>query len=486
MPKISEKTALTGFLAALIVLLLAACGGGGGGPAPSQTGAPTPVPTPTLLPTGPTQPPPETAYRLLIREFTPTEDIIWRINPLDPAAREEVVRIPHREGYGIKPSLSPDGKLLAYLSLPDYALSAQSSQAEAYVMDLEKKEPVFLVDGVDLTYAPLWSPDSRLLYLRRLEGPEFLAADISILRVKVPPVSDPTPTPTPVPPPDATPVVTPHPVSTVLQDSIAHVLSFAPIGFADDGKSMFFAQVSGGTGGGTLIGIYAPATSEAFAEFERTVAELQKAADDENKRLADEAAANGLPPPEITVTPAPTPSPDARFVVQISDQVATSYRLSPDAHKVSYLDQLFIDGEIYSKAHVADLIAATTAPLPDIGFAPGQHLSPVWHPDGRLTVGLLPDAGGAGIMALIAVDGSSFTYLPQPQSGFDEPRSWAPDGSWLAVAHSTGNSLVNRRVSLQLVAPTGQRVTVIEGADNASEDSVLGWVLPEPETADAE
>jgi hypothetical protein len=90
-----------------------------------------------------------------------------------------------------------------------------------------------------------------------------------------------------------------------MQDTIARVLSFAPLGFADDGKSMFFIQIDGGTGGGTLVGIYSPATGEAYAAFEKAVADLQKAADDENK-AHDEATANGQPPPEITVTPAPS------------------------------------------------------------------------------------------------------------------------------------------------------------------------------------
>jgi len=261
---------------------------------------------------------------------------------------------------------------------------------------------------------------------------------------------------------------------------VAHVLSFAPVGFSDDKRSMYFVQVEGGTGGGTLIGIYAPGSSEAVAQAEKQWADAQKAADDANRAAAAAAAAAGQPPPADTVTPAPTPSPDVRFVVQISDGVAFDYSVSPDTHKVAYLDQQFVDGDILNRAYLADIIEATAAPLPAPGLDVGHHLRPAWYPDGRLTVGVLPSAGGLGSLAMIALDGSSFTYLAQPDSGFDEPQLWAPDGSWLVVTHSAGTSLGNPGAqSLVLVSQTGQRVTVIGGADNSNADSVLGWVQPE-------
>jgi WD40-like Beta Propeller Repeat len=476
-----------------IVAIIACAGGGGSGatPSPSPSPSPVPTPTPTKPPPGPTQPPPLSSYRLIIREFTPLEDVIWRVNALDPAAREELVRIPHREGFGIKPSLSPDGKLLAYLSLPEFALSAQSSQAEAYVMDLETKESVKVTDGIDLTFTPLWSPDGRLLFMRRYAGPEFLAAQVSLLRAKITRKEDPTPTPTPRPtptvplPPEATPPTpaptptpTPDPLQVVIQDTVAHVLSFTPIGFADDGRSMFFVQVQGGTGagGGSLVAMIAPSTTESIAEFQAAVDADWAAVQEANKRAADEAIAAGQPTPSITITPRPTPTRDARAIVDLSQQVAFDYELSPDLHRVSYLDQQFVDGEILNRTMIADLVAATTAPLAHRGLSGGHHLRPAWHPDGRLSIGILP-ADGQGLLALVAIDGSSVTLLPQAEGGFDTPRSWAPDGSWLAVTHNGGNSLANPGPArLDLVSPSGQRVTVIEGADNSNEDSVISWV----------
>ena len=115
---------------------------------------------------------------------------IWLALPADPTQRVELARIPHREGFGIKPSLSPDGRKLAYLSLPATARSAQSSEAEAFVMDLETKETEKIAEDVDLTFAPLWSPDGSELFYRGPRGmmavpvdtePTFSAGDPEVL-----------------------------------------------------------------------------------------------------------------------------------------------------------------------------------------------------------------------------------------------------------------------------------------------------------------
>ena len=95
---------------------------------------------------------------------------------------------------------------------------------------------------------------------------------------------------------------------------------------------------------------------------------------------------------------------------------------------------------------------------------------------------MLPFDGALGQLILMSRDGADVRHLALSTSGFDEPRSWAPDGSWLAVSHSEGDSLANRgSISLALVSPTGLRVTVSEGADNATTDSVLGWLKVEEE-----
>lgn len=474
------RLSLAATVAALCVAV--ACGGGSGA-APTPSLSPSPTPTQLILTPGPTESPPQTAYQLLVRSTSATQDIIWRASPADLTQRIPVAAIDHREGFPVKAAISPDGTFLAVLSLPDEATSADSSQAVASVIDLKTNETTELTGGVDYQYTPLWSPDSALLYMRRYAGPEFLAANVSVLRVRVvhkPGPDDPTPKPTPTVPPGIEPWPGVDAVETILQDSVAHVLRFSPIGFADDGNSMFFLEEEGGTEGTSVIGIYSPAATAEVDKRNKAAEDAWYAAQQANLQALQAAQANGQPPPADTVTPAPTPAPDSRLVVVLSDQSVSGCSLSPDAHSVAYLAPSFTEsGDILTQTYVANLIEATAAPLPLRGLSVGDQLDPAWYPDGRLTVGVLPDTGGPGQLALLALDLSSITLLAQPESGFDVPRAWAPDGTWLAVTHMSGTSQANPGDSrLDIVSVNGHRITVIDGPDMASKDAVLGWVKP--------
>ena len=464
---------------ATIVALAVACGGGGSPATP--TPSPTPTPKQLIVTPGPTATPPATEYRLVYREAGPTKDIIWSVSPADVSQKTQIAVIPHREGFAVRASISPDGTFLAYLSVPDFALSADSSQAEATVIDLKVNEATKIADGIDYNYTPMWSPDSALLYMRRYAGPEFLNATQTIIRARIvhkPDPEAPTPKPTPTLPPGIAPWPGPDPV--VLQATVANVLRFAPIGFADDGKSMFFLEEEGGTSGATLVGIYAPATTEETGKLYAAAEAAWYAAQRANKQAADDAAANGQPAPVDTVTPAPTRAPTSRLVVQLSEQAVTGASLSPDKHKIAYLNQtISAEGELLNKTYLADLIEATVTPLPLTGLSEGGQLTPAWFPDGRLTVSVLPATGGPGQMAIVALDLSSIVLLTQPELGFDVPRVWSPDATWLAVSHMSGSSLANPGDGrLELLSVNGHRLTLLEGAQNAGEDSVLGWIKP--------
>lgn len=405
---------------ALVLLTLAACGGGDSSPtaSPSPTSSlPTPLGSPTVTPT---PPPPSTPYRFLYREFGREQDTIWRVLPSDPSQREEMAVIPHRADWGIVPSLSPDGKRLAYLTLPERAVD-RGSEAEAYILDLESGQTELIAQGVDLQLRPLWSPDGELLYLRRIAQME---REVTILQVQVPGAGEEQ---------DSR-------IEPILKADLSDVLTFIPIGFADDERSMYFVQISAGSGGGTLLGAYAPATAPA-----------------------------PLPPP--------SPTPQATFVVHLSDQIARDYDLSPDSKRLSFLVQELIEGQLLFRAFVADLVGGIVEPLPTEGLQSGGHLRPLWRPDGsRISVGLLPSPGEPGAVALLPLDGGVPSFLPPPDLGFDVPLSWAPDGSYLAVTSFDGESLDNRgRARLVLVAPSGQRINVAEGVDV----EVVGWVKAE-------
>ena len=135
------------------------------------------------------------------------------------------------------------------------------------------------------------------------------------------------------------------------------------------------------------------------------------------------------------------------------------------------------------RAFTADLAAKTAGVLPAEGLPPGDHFRPLWHPDGaRLAIGLLPFGGETGAVALVPLAGGAPGFLPAPERGFDVPAAWAPDGSFLSVINYGGDSLANAgNPRIDLVAPTGQRAVVAEGA----QFEVIGWFTQPPPPPDA-
>jgi len=361
--------------------------------------------------------------------------------------------------------------------VPEGATDA-SYQGELFMLDLKRQETELVYRGVDQRFRPLWTPDGQLLYARRLFGMETFVLQIRVTRKLAPgetpvPTRSPTPTPTltllpdetPSPSPEGetptpegetpTPAPTLEPVKTILQAHMGSVLTFIPVGIADDGKTMYLVQVQGGTGGGTLVISYFPATTEAIAE--------------------EEAKATPLPsPPSDVPLPTPTPTPiNAKLVVKLSDQIARDYDLSPDRKRLVFLSQELIEGEFVLRSYIADLTAKMVAPITAEGLPPGDHFRPLWHPDGaRLAVGLLPSGVETGAVALIPLAGGAPSFLPAPERGFDVPVAWAPDGTFLAVTSYSGDSLANLgSPRLDLVAPTGQRIILADGA----QFEVIGW-----------
>ena len=467
-----------------VVLLFSTCGGG----EPSEQ---TPAPSIDVRSPGeetipPTPPPGDTSFRIVFQESGATEDKIWRVSPSNPANREPVASIKHRDGWSVKASLSPDSRSIAYIAVPEGATDA-SYQGELFMIDLKRQETELVYRGVDLRFRPMWTSDSKLLYVRRLFGMETLILQIKVIRKLAPgetatpsPSPSPTPTVTPfveetlppeetVPPeetfppeetdtPSPTPTPAPEdPVKTILQAHMGSVLTFIPVGFADDGKSMYLIQVQGGTGGGTLVASYSPATAQALAE--------------------EKAKATPEPTLAPDQTPPPTPRPaQANFIVKLSDQIARDYDLSPDKKHLSYLAQEIVSGEFVLRPFTADLAAKTTTPLSTDGLPPGDHFRPLWHPGGAmLAIGSLPTSLETGAIALVPVGGGVPGFLPAPERGFDVPTAWAPDGSFLAVTNYSGDSLANVGASrIDLVAPTGQRIILADG----NQFEFVGWFPP--------
>ncbi len=493
-------TTLTPMLGRLLVLfsllgvvLVVACGGGGDDPTPTPSQAPTPSPSPTPAPN-----PPATSYRLVYREAGNTEDVIWRISPSDASLREEVVRIPHREGYPVLASLSSDGRMLAFLSLPDTARSPESSQADLYVYDLARKETTFVAGGMDYLFRPVWSPDGQLLYMRRYAGAEILSSDVSLLYtriVRLPNPSDPTPKPTPRPTPtpqptptpaDATPTPTPSPtpvpedpIKTMFKARYSQTMTWTPLGFDDDGKSMFIVQINGGLQGASLLGSVNPATfnaiEEAKGQYEVKLKEFLQLF----PTPAPDATPSPPPPPDTPPTPTmiPTPTPDAKLVLQLTDQIGEDFSLSPDLRKVVFRAGTIEDGEPVNRIFVADIAAGSVQMFAGQALPVGDQAGVAWLPDSRrLAVGISRYPSSTGAVAVLGLDGGNLEYLPSPETGYDVPRSFAPDSVWLGVSHFSGESPTNPgEASLELVAESGHRISLATGASYSNGDSIIAW-----------
>ncbi|MDP2674909.1 MAG: hypothetical protein Q8Q00_08390 [Dehalococcoidia bacterium] len=424
-----------------VALVSSACGGSGGQATPSPSpGNGSPVSgTPTATP----QPPLEPAnYRFLYSEFGADADIIWSIKPDDPTDRVQVASVPHKTGWAITPALSPDGKKIAYTVKPDEALSS-NTDAEAYVLDIKSGKPKLVAKGVDLLTVPRWSPDGALLFLRRNAG-----EDVTVILVDL---SEPKPGDEEKPPP----------VRTVLRQHVSDVLSYIPLGFDAKSATMYFVQIQGGTESGSYLGRYGPASGEAVATA---------------TAIADATAT------ATAGTPPPAPSPNAPLAgdvfLVLSDQIARDYALSPDATRVAFLVPGLVEGQFVSRTYVADIeskeISALQSPA---GLAPGDQLSPAWHPDGKsVAIGQLPAGSEPGRVAVVPLDGGKPLFLPPPGKGFDQPLSWSPDGKFLAVTSFSGESLGNPgSARLVFVSVNGQRPAAPEG----TEIRPVGWLAAE-------
>jgi hypothetical protein len=263
---------------------------------------------------------------------------------------------------------------------------------------------------------------------------------------------------------------TPPPIRTVLRQHESDVQTYTPLGFDPDEATLYFTQLQGGTELGSYLGRYAPATGEAVATA-TAIAEATATAS------AGTPAPTPSPPPTPSPSPTPPPLPGDVFLF-LSDQIARDLALSPDASRVAFLVQGLLESGFVFRVHIADIAAKQVSPLEIVdGLAAGDQLSPTWHPDGdKVSFGQLPSGADPGRVAIVSLAGAEVTFLPPPDQGFDQPLSWSPDGKFLAVKSSSGDSIGNPGLPrLVFVSPAGQRPAAPEGA----EFEPVGWVIQE-------
>ncbi|MBI2886218.1 MAG: hypothetical protein HYY02_03310 [Chloroflexi bacterium] len=153
--------------------------------------------------------------------MTPAPGLRDALRQAQDSARR-LAQVDHREGYGLKAALSPDGGTLAYLVLPPQGLDP-ASDAALWVLDLERGGGRRLLEGLDLRSAPAWSQDSRRLAVRQTrstgqgETQAFISVELATDETR-----------------------------TLVEDT--QYLGIFAVGWAEAGSAFYFATVdSGGT-----------------------------------------------------------------------------------------------------------------------------------------------------------------------------------------------------------------------------------------------
>ena len=167
--------------------------------------------------------------RVAYLSFGPDADTLWLADAADPARHEALRLIEHAPGFGVVPSLAPDGRAFAYAALPpDAAAPSRGAPADLWLASLtDDAAPRRLASDIDLLVPAVWSADSATLVFRRSATQSRLVALDLASGAERPLVAA---------PPNA---------------------ALFPVAFAPDGRLLYVALTSAGSD------LYAVATDEA-------------------------------------------------------------------------------------------------------------------------------------------------------------------------------------------------------------------------------
>lgn len=134
----------------------------------------------------PTTPPgaalPPATGRIAYFEFGIAADTLWLVSAADPSQRERAFSVPHAREFGVVPSVSPDGKRIAFAALPAENLApTPDAPAGLWLADVARgAEARLLVAGVDLRLPPVWTPDGANLVYRRSDASGYVLASLPV------------------------------------------------------------------------------------------------------------------------------------------------------------------------------------------------------------------------------------------------------------------------------------------------------------------
>ena len=122
---------------------------------------------------------------VVFSEFGETTDTIWAADAHGPQERIKLASIDHAAGYGIVPTLSPDGKRVAYTLLPSGVAQPDPAAAELWMLDLDGGATRRLADRVDLLASPVWAGGSDAVVVRRIQWRDDGSIASELLRVSL-------------------------------------------------------------------------------------------------------------------------------------------------------------------------------------------------------------------------------------------------------------------------------------------------------------
>jgi Tol biopolymer transport system component len=110
--------------------------------------------------------------RVAYFEFGVGADTLWLVSPNEPSQREKLFSVGHAREFGVVPSLSPDGRTVAFSALPaNNPAPSPDAPAGLWFADLSRDaEPRLLTQTVDLRVPAVWAPDGASVVFRRSDA----------------------------------------------------------------------------------------------------------------------------------------------------------------------------------------------------------------------------------------------------------------------------------------------------------------------------
>jgi hypothetical protein len=348
---------------------------------------------------------------VVFSEFGVGSDALWAANPADPTDHVLLGTAPHAPGFSVFPSLSPNGAHVAYTVLPTEGLAGPSdplsgSTAQLWLLDVASGATRLLANNIDLRSAPVWSPASDAVAVRRSTGSENGASG-ELLRIDL---------------------------SGSTETVAAQAAGLYPIDFSPDGGALYYATLSAS---GTDL-MRAPISAAGAAGAPQTVAHLSDGIarnwhlSPDGKQLAYLASALGGPAGALTA-----------YVVQVLDLATAAVRTPLGDAAGAQFNPIWDRNEAITIGRVSDSERAPIrlsvnggpaagAPLP--APATGFDLPLSWSPDGAyLIVRTFAGASPAdpGPSHVFAVD-------PAGQRRPLSPQSDVEIAGWLRQAQPEG------------------------------------------------